>query len=82
MDLAAYFGGSSMPTYHLAYKTFLKDRASVTAVRKAQKAFYENTQDELNQSGSFVVFGIEGLIMDIGANTRFDPRREPEMPDL
>lgn len=42
----------------------------MTAVRKAQKAFYENTQDELNQSGSFVVFGIEGLIMDIGANTR------------
>ncbi|RAH43372.1 uncharacterized protein BO95DRAFT_368769 [Aspergillus brunneoviolaceus CBS 621.78] len=82
MDLAAYFGGSSMPTYHLAYKIFLNDRASVTAVRKAQKAFYENTQDELNQSESFVVFGIEGLIMDIGANTRFDPKRQPEMPDL
>jgi hypothetical protein len=70
MDLAVCFGGSSMPTYHLVYKILLKDRASVTAVRKAQAVSYGNTQDELNQSKSFVVFGVEGLIMDIETNTR------------
>jgi hypothetical protein len=42
----------------------------VTAVRKAQAVSYGNTQDELNQSKSFVVFGVEGLIMDIETNTR------------
>ncbi|RAH83062.1 hypothetical protein BO86DRAFT_408902 [Aspergillus japonicus CBS 114.51] len=82
MDLAAYFGGSSMPTFHLVYKILLRGRASVTAVRKAQKVLYESTQDELDQSKSFVVFGIEGLINDIGTNTRFDPRRQPKMLDL
>lgn len=69
-DVTSYFGGSKTPNYAVVYKIFLKDRASATAVRKAQAAFYGATKEHLNLHESFIVFGVEGLIMDIGNNIR------------
>ena len=69
-DLKSYFGGSRMPAYTLVHKIFMKDRGSVTAIRKAQTAFYDSSKDYVNVHESLIVFGIEGLIMDIGNNIR------------
>lgn len=69
-NLKSYFGGSKTPTIALVYKIFLKDREAVTAVRKAQAAFYEDSKEHLNLHESFIVFGVEGLMMDVANNRR------------
>lgn len=69
-DLKGYFGGSKTPDYALAYKISLKDHASVTSVRKAQATFFEDARDYLDLYDSFILFGIEGLIMDVANDKR------------
>jgi len=97
-DLQAYFGGSNMPQYALVYKIFLKDNRSVTAVRKAQAAFAETAGQEFDLHNSFIVFGREGLVMDMNRGERvrtkwkfkviaitykqFEPSRQPLFMDL
>lgn len=64
-DLEAYFGGGSMPNYALVYKIFLKDSASVTALRKVQRAFARAGEKSMDKHNSFIVFGKQVLVMDV-----------------
>lgn len=73
-DLNKYFGGANMPQYAVVYKIFMKDSGSVTAVRQAQATFLETAGEHIDLNKSFVVFGKEGLIMDIGNNIRVGKR--------
>lgn len=65
-DIRAYFGGKNMPEYPVTYKIYLKDRASVSAVRKAQKVLMEEMSEQIDASNTFIAFGIEGLVLDVG----------------
>ena len=69
-DLNSYFGGANRPQYALVYKVFLKDHASICAFRKAQVVFTALNSHELDVHTSFVLFGLEALVMDMGNNTR------------
>lgn len=71
-DLNAYFGGASMPQFALVYKILLKSPRSVAAVRKAQVAFEEEmgTRGQVDASESFIVFGKEALVLDVGRNIK------------
>lgn len=69
-DLRGYFGGKDMPEYPVTYKIFMKDTGSVPAVRKAQKAFMEVVGDRVDESNTFIVFGKEGLLMDVENNIK------------
>lgn len=66
LDIRAYFGGKDMPEYPVTYKIYIKDSASVTAVRKAQKAFMEGMTGLVNAHNTSIAFGREGLVLDIG----------------
>ncbi|KAF1980315.1 hypothetical protein BU23DRAFT_495719 [Bimuria novae-zelandiae CBS 107.79] len=81
-DIRAYFGGKNMPEYPVTYKIYIKDSRSVTAVRKAQNAFMESMGDRIDASNTFIAFGKEGLLMDIGNGIRFDKNRQPQLPDI
>ena len=81
-DLNAYFGGSNMPQYALVYKIFLKDNASVPAVRKAQAAFNKSAEGLFDPHTSFVLFGKEALVMDMENGRRFKLSRQPVFQDL
>lgn len=65
-DIRAYFGGKNMPEYPLTYKIFIESASSVPAVRKAQKAFIKAMGDKIDESNTFITFGKEGLVMDVG----------------
>ena len=69
-DLNAYFGGGSMPQYALVYKVFMKDNASVPALRKAQAALKDLVINHINFHDSFIIFGRECLILDAGNGIR------------
>lgn len=69
-DIRAYFGGKNMPEYPVTYKIYIKDSSSVTAVRKAQKAYMESMGDRIDASNTFITFGKEGLVMDVGNGIR------------
>lgn len=69
-DVGAYFGGTSMPQYAVVYKVFMKDSGSVAEVRKAQTMFLETAREHIDARESFIAFGKEGLIMDMGNDIR------------
>ncbi|KAF2659345.1 hypothetical protein K491DRAFT_622863 [Lophiostoma macrostomum CBS 122681] len=81
-DLRAYFGGKNMPEYPVVYKIFIKDATSVSSVRKAQHAFLENSRGKIDEGNTFIVFGVEGLINDVGKCVKFDKSRQPRLPTL
>lgn len=64
-DIRAYFGGKDMPEYPVAYKIYMKDAASVSAVRKAQKAFMKDMSEHIHAGNTFIAFGKEGIILDV-----------------
>ncbi|PSN67615.1 hypothetical protein BS50DRAFT_664912 [Corynespora cassiicola Philippines] len=69
-DIRAYFGGKNMPEYPVAYKIYMKGSESVAAVRKAQKAFMSRMADVVDSNQTFITFGQEGLVMDVGNKIR------------
>ncbi|KAK4044337.1 hypothetical protein C8A01DRAFT_31388 [Parachaetomium inaequale] len=69
-DIRAYFGGRGMPEYPVTYKVHMKNSKSVVAVRNAQKAFMESLGDRIDASNTFIAFGQEGLVMDVGNGIR------------
>ncbi|KAL6705916.1 hypothetical protein ACN47E_006195 [Coniothyrium glycines] len=79
-DVRAYFGGKNMPEYPVSYKIFLKDHQSVKAIRKAQKAFMAETGDVVDASKTFIVFGKEGMVLDVGNGVKFESHRQPVLP--
>ncbi|KAI8932078.1 hypothetical protein NX059_010965 [Plenodomus lindquistii] len=78
-DIRAYFGGKNMPDYPVVYQISLKDHNSVTAVRKAQKAFMQSF-GEIDASNTFIAFGKEGLVLDAEAGVEFSKDRQPQLP--
>ena len=69
-DIRTYFGGKNMPEYPVTYKIYIKDSRSVAAVRKAQKALMEDVGDLVDASNTFIAFGKEGLVLDIGTGMK------------
>lgn len=55
-----------MPEYPVIYKIYIKDADSVTAVRKAHGAFMAKMKESVDASETFIAFGTEGLILDVG----------------
>ncbi|KAF9699450.1 hypothetical protein EKO04_002479 [Ascochyta lentis] len=78
-DIRAYFGGRDMPEYPVTYKIFIKDAGSVAAVRKAQKAFVEALGGLIDEGNSFIAFGKEAVVLDVGKGVKFDPSRQPQL---
>ncbi|KZM22223.1 uncharacterized protein EKO05_0002069 [Ascochyta rabiei] len=78
-DIRAYFGGKNMPEYPVTYQIFIKDAGSVAAVRKAQKAFVKALGDQVDESNTFIAFGKEGIILDVGNSVKFDSGRQPQL---
>ncbi|KAF1925603.1 uncharacterized protein M421DRAFT_7858 [Didymella exigua CBS 183.55] len=78
-DIRAHFGGQNMPEYPVTYKIYMKDTASVTSVRNAQKAFIEGLSEQVDASNTFIAFGKEGLILDVGNEVKFDSSRQPQI---
>ncbi|KAH6643573.1 hypothetical protein C7974DRAFT_381793 [Boeremia exigua] len=76
-DIRAYFGGKNMPEYPVTYKIYIKDRGSLTAIRKAQRIFMDSGDKLVDASNSFIAFGKEGLVFDVGSDRKFDPNRQP-----
>ncbi|KAJ4356860.1 uncharacterized protein N0V89_004897 [Didymosphaeria variabile] len=73
-DIRAYFGGKNMPEYPVTYKIFIKDAGSVSAVRKAQKAFIESVGEKVDDSNTFIAFGVEGMVLDVGNGVKVSSR--------
>lgn len=69
-DIRAYFGGRNMPEYPVTYKMYVKNRASMSVVRKAQKVFMKEMSGQIDASNTFIAFGIEGLVLDVGNGIR------------
>lgn len=69
-DLTKYFGGSDMPKYALVYKILIQDSSSVTSVRKAQAEFNRLAGEGTDQNASYIVFGVEGLVLDVERNIK------------
>ncbi|KAF2628066.1 hypothetical protein BU25DRAFT_421084 [Macroventuria anomochaeta] len=74
-DIRAYFGGKNRPEYLLAYKIYIKDSESMTAVRKVQKEFMGELSNWVHTSNTFIAFGKEGLVLDVGSDIKFDLNR-------
>lgn len=64
-DIRAHFGGKNMPEYPVTYKIYMKDKASITALQKAQKAFMGELSEQVDASNTIIAFGKEGLILDV-----------------
>jgi hypothetical protein len=65
-DIRAYFGGRNMPEYPVTYKLYMKDDSGVAAVRSAQKAFMAQMGERIDAGNTFIAFGKEGLVLDVG----------------
>jgi len=63
-----------MSEYPATDKIYIKDSKSVIAVWKAQKPFMDSMKDRLYAKNTFITFGRDGLIVDIGNGIRV--RRE------
>ena len=74
-NIRDYFGEKHMPQYHVRYKTFIKDAGSVSTVRKAQKAFLGSVGGKVDESNTFVAFGVEGMFIDVGDGMKVSNRR-------
>ncbi|KAH7070379.1 hypothetical protein BKA63DRAFT_578933 [Paraphoma chrysanthemicola] len=81
-DLQAYFGGANVPQYALVYKIYMKDAASVTAVRQSQKVFEAEVGGRIDLHNSFIVFSQEALVLDVGQDIAFSLDRQPVFGDL
>lgn len=80
-DLAAYFGGGSMPQYPLYFKVTLKDKSSTAAIRKAQIAFEAQAKNlGVDPTESIIAFSKQALVLDV--DVPFDPARQPHLDDL
>lgn len=62
-DIRAHFGGKNMPEYPVTYKTYMKDKASITVL---QKAFMGELSEQVDASNTIIAFGKEGLILNVG----------------
>ncbi|KAF3036327.1 hypothetical protein E8E12_006269 [Didymella heteroderae] len=78
-DIRAYFGGKNMPEYPVTYKIYMKDVSCVAAVRKAQRAFMEQLSEQVDADNTFIAFGKEGLVLDVGNGIKFNPSRQPQI---
>lgn len=74
-DIRAYFGGKNMPEYPVTYKMYMKDNAGMAAVRKAQRAFMEEMSAQIDAGNTFIAFGKEGLVLDVGNGVRVSHAR-------
>jgi hypothetical protein len=78
-DIRAYFGGKDMPQYPVVYKLYMRSSESVAAVRKAQSVFMGEMGEWIDPGESFIAFGKEGLVLDVGGEVKFDAGRQPEI---
>ncbi|KAJ4399547.1 hypothetical protein N0V91_009372 [Didymella pomorum] len=78
-DIRAYFGGRNMPEYPVTYKLYMKDDSGVAAVRSAQKAFMAQMGERIDAGNTFIAFGKEGLVLDVGNGIKFDESRQPRI---
>ncbi|KAJ4362826.1 hypothetical protein N0V95_001200 [Ascochyta clinopodiicola] len=79
-DIRAYFGGRNMPEYPVTYQIFMKDAGSVAAVRKAQKAFVEAVGGRADESNTFIAFGKEGVVLDVGNGVKVSSEDSSRIP--